>query len=270
MKKFKVLALAFIATCITCIVITSSLSLSLLAISIFLLFYLGTMWVLDFDLSFAGYVTNLLFPSLILTTITVAIAIYVPRYSYLFPAGADFFSYFLLIIFILGFSSYALIISMNIFNVSRYKRLPLLQAAQTVIYVFSFAGGYLLLNLIHHFYSSTWFILLPLYLLTSGYLFFINNWSIKLGNKENLIYSLLGMFIIFQISVVLLFFPLIYYIYPLAITLCIYIFNGILIHAHKRISLRRAAYEYLTLGIIMVTIIFLTSHWGIAGNIIGL
>jgi hypothetical protein len=270
MKKIKVIGLAVISAIVSFICFERTINPLFLTAGIFVLYYGATFWIMESDVDMEGLFTILLFPALIMSSIALGLFTYIPEFlSHIHVSFAGILILFaLLAVFI--FSSYALIISMNIFNVSRYKRLPLLQAAQTIVYVFSFAGGYLALNLIHHFYLASWYILIPIYVILSGYLFYINNWSIKLDAQDNFIFTALGMFVIAQIAIVLAFFPLVFYVYPLAITLCIYIFNGILIHVHKRNPLSRTLLEYIGLGAVMLLIILLTSQWGVAGNIIGL
>lgn len=273
MKKLKVILIAIIASIIYLIGYYNiiHIPLAVYILIIFWTFYLGTMFILDFNIGVLDLFTILLFPSFIMSALLTSLWVYVPKifiilhlnYNLSTDILADLFSIGLII-----FSSYAVIISMNIFSVSRYKKLPLIQAAQTIIYIYSYVTGYILFNLVLTFHFAWYFILL-FYILLGTFLIFLNNWSAKLNFQENVIYMLTGLFLIIELSSVLLFIPISQYVLPLILIVFIYIYNGIVIHLNKRIFLKKAKIEYIVISFIILIIILITSNWGIAGNLIG-
>lgn len=274
MKKIKVFLLAAIVSLILLYVIFShAFSPFIDVIILFVIYYAGTFWILDYDVDVLGLFTLMLFPAVMLSIVGLSVVTYISKLYTITGSLPLMLQHIFVVIFVFAIivlSSYAAVISMNIFNVARYKRLPLLQAAQTIVYMYSVIGSYLGFTLIQHFFLPNWYVVLPLYIIFSGFLIFINNWTSKFTLQENMMYTIIGMFIIIQFAAALSFFPLISYAFPITITVILYLYNGIMTHLNKRNLLQRITYEYITLLSIVLILILITSHWGVAGNIVGL
>ena len=272
MKKLKILGLSFLTSLIVYFDFQFAfLPIWALFVSVFILYYGTTYWILESDIDQSGWFTLLLFPSLFMACIAEALNLYTHPLIHDFHVSikGESLVIFLFYFFIFTIIGYLIILTMNIFNVSRYKRLPLLQAAQSILYVCTSIGGYVAYNLAFNSFSNHWSVFLILTIIISSFLIFINNWGLKIVGKESGVLILIGMYIIGQIGFVLLLFPLQSYIIPLTTSIALYIFNGMIIRMKKHKHMKASWVEYLTLTILMLILILYTSHWGIAGNILG-
>ncbi len=160
---------------------------------------------------------------------------------------------------------YTILLSENIFNVSFERNIPLVRAARTIGYLstlfVSFAFFTLLFGL-----GVNIFLFTVIAFLVSSLLLAQGLWQIELKDT-NLkwvgIASVVGGFVIGEISLALGFWPLTPPKMGLALTAAIYLILGVLQHYMKEDLTVRAVFEYLFVGGALLTLLIVSTSWGV-------
>jgi len=190
----------------------------------------------------------------------------------LFTLGVGLF-YFLIpttwwtrlpIVGLYGFGIYVLLLTENIFSVAVIRTIQLLRSAQAVGFLLTIITAFFLYDTILSFRLDPWFNflltgLVSLPLLVQGL------WYINLEERLTRriwFYSLAGCLVLGEISLAFSFWPVTVAIGSLALTTAMYIVLGLVQHQLSERLFRRTINEYLGVGIVVLIIIFWTTHWG--------
>lgn len=189
-----------------------------------------------------------------------------------FTAGIGLF-YFLVpatwwtrlpIIGLYGGGIYGLLLTENIFSVAAIRTIQLLRAAQAVGFLLTIITAFFLYDTILSFRFDSWFnfllvgaISLPLLLQGLWYI----NLEEKIS-KKIWFYSLALSLILGEVSLAFSFWPVTVAVGSLGLTTTFYIILGLAQHKLGERLFKRTINEYIGVGIAVLVIIFLTTHWG--------
>ena len=263
-KRLKIVIILFISVLPSVYYIFIDRSLSGLipaAISSAIL-YAGMYWILDYPIKKSSYFTFMLFPSIVAFPVLFLINDYSSELA-VFKVSALLIAAVLCIYMV---SIYAISLSVNILNVATISKIPLVQAAHTVIFFYTFVTSYLYFIVITHYAMPTG-IYIFLDFLVAFILLFQSIRGIVEGVGEAIILSLFGAFCVLQISLVLLSWRVISAIVALIFTVIIYIYQGIILHENKNSFTFGVLFEYVGLFSISLIILAIASKWGIAGGL---
>jgi len=190
----------------------------------------------------------------------------------LFTAGVGLF-YFLLpsswlarlpVAALYGLGLYALLLTENIFSVATIRNIQLLRAAHAVGFLLTLLTAFFLYNTILSFRFSFWLNFIFVFL-ASFPLFIQGLWSVKLEEKisgQIWFYSLALSLIVAEGALALSFWPVTVSADSLALITVMYVVLGLTQHYLSQRLFRRTINEYLTVGIIVLAVILITTHWG--------
>lgn len=218
-----------------------------------LLTYLMSAWSLREGLSGIKWLTVLILPTL-------------------FTCGVGFF-YFLLpstllarlaiaILYSLGL--YVLLLTENIFAVAAIRNIQLFRAANAVGFLLTLLTAFFLYDTILSFRFLFWLNFILIFL-TSLPLFLQGLWAVNLEEKitsQIWFYSLTLSLIVAEGGLVLSFWPVTVSAGSLALITMMYVVLGLSQHYFSQRLFKRTINEYLTIGIIVLAVIMLTTHWG--------
>lgn len=190
----------------------------------------------------------------------------------LFTAGVGLF-YFLLpstwltrlpVCILYGFGLYALFLTENIFSVAAIRSIQLFRAANAVGFLLTLLTAFFLYDTILSFRLPFW-LNFVLVFLTSLPLFLQGLWSVNLEEKmgsQIWFYSLALSLIVGEGALALSFWPVTVSAGSLALITAMYVVLGLTQHHLSQRLFRRTVNEYLTVGLIVLAVIILTTHWG--------
>ena len=218
-----------------------------------ILTYLLSAWALREGVSGIEWLTVLILPTL-------------------FTAGVGLF-YFLLpsswlarlpVAALYGLCLYALLLTENIFSVASIRNIQLLRAAHAVGFLLTLLTAFFLYNTILSFRLPFWLNFIFVFL-ASLPLFIQGLWSVKLEEKisgQIWFYSLALSLMVAEGALALSFWPVTVSANSLALITIMYVILGLTQHYLSQRLFRRTINEYLTVGIIVLAVIIITTHWG--------
>ncbi|RJR28959.1 hypothetical protein C4564_03990 [Candidatus Microgenomates bacterium] len=167
------------------------------------------------------------------------------------------------IIAIYAVGIYGLASIQNIFVVSVIKKIALERAARGVNFVLSLFTSFLLFDAVMSLRADVWLVAL-LVALISMFAFLQGLWVSRLGNtlqKEIVIYTLVCTYVLSAIALMLYFWPVTVVTGSLGLTVSMYVLLGLAQSKLEGRLFKQTAREYLSIGIFVLIIIFLTTHW---------
>ena len=190
----------------------------------------------------------------------------------LFTAGVGLF-YFLVparwathlpVIILYGIGIYGLLLTENIFSVAAIRTIQLLRAAQAVGFLLTLVTGFFLYDTILsfrlEFWHNFWLIfVVSLPLMLQGL------WSINLEEKITFrlwFYSFALSLVLAELGLVFSFWPVTVVVGSLVLTTVFYITLGLAQHDLSERLFSRTINEYLSVGLTVMAVILLTTHWG--------
>lgn len=215
--------------------------------------YLLSVWSLKEGLSGIKWLTVLILPTL-------------------FTAGVGLF-YFLLpstwlarlpVAVLYGLGLYALLLTKNIFSVAAIRNIQLLRAAHAVGFLLTLLTAFFLYDTILSFRLPFWLNFIFVFLVSLP-LFIQGLWSVKLEEKisgQIWFYSLALSLIVAEGALALSFWPVTVSAGSLALITVMYIVLGLTQHYLSQRLFKRTINEYLTVGIVVLAVILITTHWG--------
>lgn len=171
----------------------------------------------------------------------------------------------ILITFLYAFGLYSLFLTQNIFAVSGIRTINLLRSARIVAFVITLLTYYFLVNFL--FSLRLPIFLTPIAILPLSFLINLQSlWTYSLDNAQLKTVALFALFLslcIFQLSYILILWPVNASIYSLFLTGIFYTYSG-LCHAwlEKRLF-KGILWEYVWVGFISVLFLVIFSKWGI-------
>jgi len=190
----------------------------------------------------------------------------------LFTAGVGLF-YFLLparwltrlpIALVYGLGIYVLLLTENIFSVAAIRTIQLLRAAYAVGFLLTLVTAFFLYDTILSFRLDSWFNFL-LVGVASLPLLICGLWSVNLEEKispKTLLYSFCLSLILAEMALAFSFWPVTVATGSLFLVTAMYIILGLSQLEFSQKLFRRSIYEYLGVGIVVLLIMLLTTHWG--------
>lgn len=190
----------------------------------------------------------------------------------LFTAGVGLF-YFLLpaswlarlpVAVLYGLGLYALLLTENIFSVAAIRNIQLLRSAHAVGFLLTLLTAFFLYDTILSFRLSFWLNFVFVFLVSLP-LFLQGLWSVKLEEKisgQIWFYSLALSLIVAEGALALSFWPVTVSAGSLALITIMYVVLGLTQHYLSQRLFKRTINEYLTVGIVVLAVIILTTHWG--------
>lgn len=190
----------------------------------------------------------------------------------LFTAGVGLF-YFLLpsgwlarlpVAVLYGLGLYALLLTENIFSVAAIRNIQLLRSAHAVGFLLTLLTAFFLYDTILSFRFPFWLNFVFVFLVSLP-LFIQGLWSVKLEEKisgQIWFYSLALSLIVAEGALALSFWPLTVSAGSLALITIMYMILGLTQHYLSQRLFKRTINEYLTVGIIVLAVILITTHWG--------
>lgn len=218
-----------------------------------ILTYLLSVWSLREGVSGIEWLTVLILPTL-------------------FTAGVGLF-YFLLpsswlarlpVAALYGLGLYALFLTENIFSVAAIRNIQLLRAAHAVGFLLTLLTAFFLYDTILSFRPPFWLNFIFVFLVSLP-LFLQGLWSVKLEEKisgQIWFYSLALSLIVAEGALALSFWPVTVSAGSLALITIMYVVLGLAQYYLSQRLFKRTINEYLTVGIIVLAIILITTHWG--------
>lgn len=168
------------------------------------------------------------------------------------------------LIILYGIGLYSLLLTENIFSVAAIRTIQLLRSAHAVSFLLTLVTSFFLYNVILSFREGPWF--------SSGLVFLVSLpmllqglWGINLEEKltkKIWLYSLGLSFILAEIALVFSFWPVSVAVGSLSLTTALYIVLGLTQHYLSERLFRRTLNEYIGVGVAVLIVIFLTTHWG--------
>lgn len=190
----------------------------------------------------------------------------------LFTSGVGFF-YFLLpaalltrlpVIILYGFGIYILLLVGNIFSVAAIRTIQLLRSAQAVGFLLTLVVSFFLYDTIFSF-RLEWWVNFFLVMLVSFPLVLQGVWCIDLEEKlaSRLRLYTFGLSLIQgEMAAAFSFWPVTVAVGSLALATTLYIGLGLGQHQLAQRLFPKTINEYLYVGIVVLLVIFLTTHWG--------
>jgi len=218
-----------------------------------ILTYLLSAWALRESVSGVEWLTVLVLPTLFTTGVGL--------FYFLLPSS---WLARLPVAVLYGLGLYALLLTENIFSVAAIRNIQLLRAAHAVGFLLTLLTAFFLYNTILSFRFSFWLNFIFVFL-TSLPLFIQGLWSVKLEEKisgQIWFYSLALSLIVAEGALVLSFWPVTVSAGSLALITTMYVILGLTQHYLSQRLFRRTINEYLTVGIIVLAVIIITTHWG--------
>ncbi|MBM3205405.1 hypothetical protein FJZ41_00955 [Candidatus Shapirobacteria bacterium] len=168
------------------------------------------------------------------------------------------------LILLYGVGLYSLLLTENIFSVAAIRTIQLLRSAHAVAFLLTLVTSFFLYNVILSLREGPWFNLLLIFAVSFP-LFLQGLWGVNLEEKltkEIWLYSLGLAFVLGEISLAFSFWPVTVAVGSLSLTTSLYIVLGLAQHHLSERLFRRTLNEYLGVGIAVLIVIFLTTHWG--------
>lgn len=243
-----VLALGFLAIQLT------DISWYYLAVIILAaLTYLLSAWSLIEGLSGIEWLTVLILPTLF--TLGLGFFNFLTPTSWLARAP-------MIVLFAVGL--YGLLLTENIFSVAAIRTIQLLRSAHAVAFLLTLVTSFFLYNVILSFRLDSWFNFLLVFAVSFP-LLLQGLWCINLEEritKKIWAYTLALSFALGEIALVFSFWPMSVAVGSLSLTTSLYILLGLSQHQLSERLFRRTINEYVGVGIAVLIVIFLTTHWG--------
>ena len=189
-----------------------------------------------------------------------------------FTAGVGLF-YFLMpskwlmrlpVVLLYGLGFYGLLLTENIFSVAAIRTIQLLRSAQAVGFLLTLATSFFLYNTILAYRLDAWFnfflvgiVSFPLILQALWYI----NLEEKI-EKRIWLYSLAISLILAEMALVFSFWPVNVTVGSLALITAGYIILGLVQHHLSERLFQKTIREYIAIGVLILVIIFFTTHWG--------
>ena len=189
----------------------------------------------------------------------------------LFTAGVGLF-YFLIpsgwitripVIISYSLGLYALLLTENIFSVAAIRTIQLLRSAQAVGFLLTLATSFFLYDTIFSFKQDALLNFLFVALVTFP-LALQGLWSIKLDEKipkKIWLYSVSLTLCLAEMALVFSFWPVSVAVGSLALTTVLYLMLGLSQHDLNERLFQKTVNEYIGVGISVLLIILLTTHW---------
>jgi len=167
---------------------------------------------------------------------------------------------------LLGGLNYIVFLTANILNVASFKKIPLLQVAQTTLYFFTVLITFLLFDFVQSLGYSLWVDVIILFI--AMFLLLYQQFWFVIGERRSLINVVTVLSLILIMAFVMFsFWPINIFLLNLSLAMVVYVLIGLVMHISKNSLTKSLTFEYIGLLIIVAAIITLMSDWGSFGNL---
>lgn len=215
--------------------------------------YLLTAWSLLKDLQGAGWIVNLILPTLY----PVSVALF----YFLLPQAAVTRT---VVVLLFALSMYGLLLTVNIFAVARIRTIQLLRSARAVGFLLSILTSAFLFHVIFSLRSSVWLVGILVFL-TSLPILWQGVWSyvVSATVKREFYYAVVGSLVIAQMAVAMSFWLISVPLASVLLAMGMYVTLGLFQHDLEGRLFSRTIQEYLGFaGIVFVVVVTtVISHW---------
>lgn len=170
----------------------------------------------------------------------------------------------LLIVALYGIGQYALLLSANIFSVAAIRTIALLRAAHAVGFIMTLLTGFFLYDTVLSFRLWPWWVSLLAGAATFA-LVLPALWSVELTDKitgRMWKYTAVLAVCVGMLAGGISFWPVNLAVASLFLTTMLYVFLGVSQHHFTQRLFKRTIYEYVTVGVVVLTTMLVTSVWG--------
>ena len=170
----------------------------------------------------------------------------------------------LIVVSLFAIGEYALLLTANIFSVAAIRTIALFRAAGAVGFVMTMLTGFLLYDSILSFREG-WWLAAPIIMIVSGLLLLSALWSVEVEEKLSLKvikYTIWLAILQGLMAVAISFWPVSLTVASLFLTTMLYIYLGISQHHFSQRLFSRTVWEYLTVGMVVLTTMLLTAGLG--------
>lgn len=164
---------------------------------------------------------------------------------------------------IFGFSFYLLLLSQNVFNVASIRTIPLYRAASTANFLFTLVTAFFLYFVISAFNLLFLWNGLAVFLVSFPLILQVI-WSIEMEESipsNILAYSFILSLILAELATVYSFWPIHKIMGSLTLACSMYVLVGLTTHLLRKKLNKGIVREYLSIGLIILIISFLTTSW---------
>lgn len=218
-----------------------------------ILTYFLSAWSLKEGLSGVEWLTVLVLPTLF--TASVGLFYFLISASWLTR---------LPVIVLYGLGVYALLLTENIFSVAAIRTIQLLRSAQAVGFLLTIITAFFLYDTVLAFRFDPWLNFL-LIVVVSLPLLIQGLWYTNLEEritKRVWLYSLVLSLVLGEIALVLSFWPVTVAVGSLGVSTGLYLVLGLTQHQLSERLFKRTINEYIGVGIVVLIVLILTTHWG--------
>lgn len=167
------------------------------------------------------------------------------------------------VVIFFGLSFYLVLLSQNVFNVAAIRTIPLYRAASTAAFLFTLITAFFIYNVIYAFNLIAFWNGALVFLISYPLILQIL-WSIEMEEKISgslLVQSFVLSLVLAEVGLVLSFWPIPTTMWALALASVMYVALGLTTQFLRNRLSGRVVTEYLTIGMIVLIISFLTSTW---------
>lgn len=168
------------------------------------------------------------------------------------------------IVLLFGLGLYVLLLTENIFAVAAMRTIQLLRSAQAVGFLLTVMTAFFLYDTILSFRLEPWLNFLGVGLVSLP-LILHGLWYVNLEEKISFqiwFYVLALSLILAEAALILSFWPLTVAVGSLGLSTVLYIALGLVQHHLSERLFKKTVNEYLGVGLAVLVVIFLTTHWG--------
>lgn len=162
-----------------------------------------------------------------------------------------------------GLTFYLLLLAQNVFNVAAIRTIPLYRAASTAAFLFTLLSAFFIFNVIFAF---------NLLFLWNGVVVFLISfplhlqslWTIEMEDRistATFIQSLVLSLVLAELALSFSFWPMPPTIWSLTLSSAMYVLLGLTIMFLRGKGSKRVVWEYLSIGVIVLVVSYLTSSW---------
>lgn len=166
--------------------------------------------------------------------------------------------------FLFGLTFYLLLLAQNVFNVASLRTIPLYRAASTASFLFTLLSAFFIYHVLFAF---------NLLFIWNGILIFLISfplilqvlWTIAMQDKVPVsvfVQSFIIGLILGEIGISFSFWPSPITIRSLTLSSAMYVLLGLTTHILRGKATKRVVWEYISIGVIILLVSFLTSSWG--------
>ena len=168
-------------------------------------------------------------------------------------------------VFLYGFGAYSLLLTQNIYNVAAIRTIQLVRAANAVGFLFTLVCAFFIFSVIWGARLHPW----ALAILVGSFslpLTLQSLWSVDLEervSKRLFGFSLLLSLVAAEIAFTFAFWPILPTIGALAIVVTLYVLLGLSQFYISQRLLGRTVWEYVGVAVVIMTLILVTTKWGV-------